>query len=338
MGHGTRTRRAATTAVLLAATVTTSLMTGCTTHTGGASVDNRSPGGAPSKRPVPRHSIAQGGPKGTGPVLAVKIDNASMARPQTGLDSADVVYAEQVEGGLSRLVAVYASKLPDAVGPVRSARESDLELLRQFDKPTLAFSGAQSKLLPLIDKAPLQPRTPDNTSDAFFRAPDRPAPHNLYLHPKALLPSTPGTTALTAGFTYGAAPSGGRPQNSLTVRYPAAGFTFTWSAARSRWLVSMDGSSTPTVTSGGQQVAPATVVVQHVKVRPSAFHDFLGNNTPYTETVGSGKAEVLRNGRAFDATWSRARADEGTTFTTPEGAPLNFAQGQVWVVFAPTAG
>lgn len=91
------------------------------------------------------------------PVLAVKIDNASAARPQTGLESADVVYVEQVEGGLSRLMAVYATRLPESVGPVRSVREADLELLRQFDRPILAFSGAQGRLLPLIDRAPLEP-------------------------------------------------------------------------------------------------------------------------------------------------------------------------------------
>lgn len=116
------------------------------------------------------------------------------------------------------------------------------------------------------------------------------------------------------------------------MRYPAAGFTFTWSASRARWLVSMDG--TPTVTTDGKRVAPATVVVQYVTVRPSAFHDFLGNNTPYTETVGSGKAEVLRGGRSYDVNWERAKATEGTEFTTNDGTPVNFAKGQVWVVFA----
>ncbi|MFE0514705.1 DUF3048 domain-containing protein, partial [Streptomyces sp. NPDC058964] len=269
----------------------------------------------------------------TAPVLAVKIDNVPAARPQAGLDSADVVYAEQVEGGLSRLMAVYASKLPQVVGPVRSARESDLELLRQFDRPVLAFSGAQHKLLPLIDKAPLRPQTPDENADAFSRGTERQAPHNLYLHPHRLIASAPGAAALTTGFHYGAAPTGGRTETTRTVRYPSARFTFTWSADRHRWLVAMDG--TPAETADGQPVAPATVVVQYVTVRESAYHDVLGNNTPYTETVGSGKAEVLRDGRAFDATWTRGAAPGGTEFTSADGAPVNFAKGQVWVVFAP---
>lgn len=87
-------------------------------------------------------------------VLAVKIDNVAAARPPTGLEKADIVYVEQVEAGLSRILAAYSSGLPPVVGPVRSARETDLELLRQFDEPTLAYSGAQSALQPSIEAAP----------------------------------------------------------------------------------------------------------------------------------------------------------------------------------------
>jgi hypothetical protein len=322
-----RTRRTATTAALLAATVTASLAAGCTgTH--GPVDDSRGQSRTPEQSQSPGPAESGGG--GRSP-LAVKIDNASAARPQTGLNSADIVYAEQVEGGLSRLMAVYATKLPKAIGPVRSARESDLELLRQFERPTLAFSGAQGRLLPLINKAPLDGQTPEKAADAYYRGTGNPAPHNLYLRPDKLLSSAPGADALTTGFHYGAAPGGGQPEKSRTVRYPAARFTFTWSADQGRWLVSMDG--TPAETTDGKRMAPATVVVQHVKVRKSAFHDFLGNNTPYTETVGSGKAEVLRDGRSYEVNWKRASATDGTRFTTADGTPVNFAQGQVWVVF-----
>ncbi|MEU1852630.1 DUF3048 domain-containing protein [Streptomyces sp. NPDC019990] len=323
MGRGLRGRRTATTAALLAATMTVALTAGCTGG-GGTGDDGRGTAG---------ESTPEASPPATGPgVLAVKIDNVRTARPHTGLDAADVVYVEQVEGGLSRLMAVYATRLPESVGPVRSARESDLELLRQFDRPTLAFSGAQRKLLPLIDRAPLRAKTPGNTSEAYFRGSGRPAPYNLFLRPERILPGPPGATALTTGFRYGAAPAGGTAAAEQTVRYPAARFTFTWSEARGRWLVGMDGA--PATTSDGKRMAAATVVVQYVQVRESAFRDFLGNNTPYTETVGSGKAKVLRDGRAYDADWERESPADGTAFTTGDGAPVNFAKGQVWVVYA----
>ncbi|MFI5793514.1 DUF3048 domain-containing protein [Streptomyces sp. NPDC051677] len=323
-GRARRPTAVALSVTALAAALTVSLAAGCSSS-------------RETSRPDDGRSASQSpGPTGAsgGSVLAVKIDNAPDARPQTGLDAADVVYVEQVEGGLSRLMAVYATRLPTAVGPVRSARESDLELLRQFERPVLAFSGAQSKLLPLIDRAPLDAVTPEKASDAYFRGTDRAAPHNLYLRPSRLLPAAPGAAALTTGFRYGAAPAGGRAERSQTVRYPAARFTFTWSAGRARWLVSTDGA--PSVTAAGQPVAPATVVVQHVKVHASRFHDFLGNNTPYTETVGAGKAEVLRDGRVFDVNWKRATATDGTDFTADDGKPVDFAEGQVWVVFVRT--
>ncbi|MFI9155859.1 DUF3048 domain-containing protein [Streptomyces sp. NPDC053367] len=315
-----RARRGRTTAALLAAAVAASLAAGCTSGDGPKG-DGR---GADRE---PGHSRAA-----EGPVLAVKIDNSRRARPHTGLNSADLVYVEQVEGGMSRLMAVYASKLPKDVGPVRSARETDLELLRQFRQPVLAFSGAQSKLMPLIGAAPLRAEPPGRTSDAYHRDTTRPAPHNLYLRPSALLPEAPGAAALTTGFSYGPAPEGGTADTSETVRYPAARFTFTWSASRAGWLVSMDGEDTTTTDAG--RVAPATVVVQYVTLRKSDYYDSLGNNTPFTETVGKGRAKVLRDGKAFDVTWSRPTATDGTRFTTEDGERVDFAEGQVWVVFA----
>jgi hypothetical protein len=311
--------RVTTTAAVLA--VAASLAVGCTPG-GGPADDGRASSRGPSR----------GTSATAAPVLAVKIDNARAARPHTGLDAADVVYVEPVEGGLSRLMAVYATKLPQAVGPVRSARESDLELLAQFRRPVLAFSGAQGKLKPLLEDAPLRAASPEEERDGYFRERGRAAPHNLYVRPHRLVPSAPGADALTTGFRYGAAPAGGRAEATHTVRYPAARFTFTWSESRARWLVAMDG------TASAPQPAPATVVVQYVTVRDSAFRDFLGNNTPYTETVGSGRATVLRDGRAHDVGWKRPSATQGTSFTQADGTPVNFAKGQVWVVLAKAPG
>ncbi|MGW0569207.1 DUF3048 domain-containing protein [Streptomyces tauricus] len=314
---------------LLATLLVGAVATACTS---GDPLDDKQRGNLPPRADTTEGTSAPASPapRAASP-LVVKIDNAPGARPQTGLDAADVVYAEQVEGGLSRLMAVYATRLPKAIGPVRSARESDLELLRQFHEPTLAFSGAQKRLLPLIDDAPLRTALPEDKANAYYRGTDKPEPHNLYLRPHRLLTAAPGAEALTTGFRYGAAPSGGTAESTRTVRFPQARFTFDWSRDQRRWLVSMDG--TPTVTTGGKRVGASTVVVQYVNIRKSRYHDYLGNVTPYTETVGSGTAKVLRDGKAFDVAWKRPLATGGTEFTTPEGAPVNFAEGQVWVVF-----
>jgi hypothetical protein len=267
-----------------------------------------------------------------GPVLAVKIDNVGPARPHTGLGTADLVYVEQVEAGQSRILAIFSSRLPPVLGPVRSAREADLELLRQFGEPAFAYSGAQSALLPIIRAAPQHSVLPGDAPSAFFRSSDRPAPHNLYLRPERALDAAPGATvAKDIGFRFGAAPADGRALNEYTVRFPAARFTFTWSADQERWLVSMD-SRAATTTDGGR-LGAATVVVQDVTVRPSRFQDRWGSVSPYTETTGSGTALVLRDGKAFEAHWSRPAPTDGTSFTTTDGERLNFTQGPVWVVY-----
>ncbi|MEU7645209.1 DUF3048 domain-containing protein [Streptomyces huasconensis] len=315
----TRTR-AGLGAVMLAA-----LAVGCTVETDKkeppASGPAGAPGGGPGRSPV------------GGVALAVKIDNVPQARPQTGLDTADVVYVEQVEAGLSRLMGVYASRLPAAVGPVRSARETDLELLRQFDTPVLAFSGAQSKLLPLIAGAPLRAVPPEKAAeDAYYRDDARTAPHDLFVRPGALKVAPQASALESTGFRFGPRPAGGTPETHRTIRFPSARFAFDWVEYEGRWRVTMDGERAR--TSAGKELAASTVVVQYTKVRPSQFRDRSGNVSPFTETVGEGGARVLRDGHAYDARWKRASAEDGTHFTTPDGRPLPFAKGQVWVVYA----
>ncbi|MEV8585410.1 DUF3048 domain-containing protein [Streptomyces sp. NPDC051180] len=338
--HGTRRPGRALTALLCA--VTAAGLYGCSgsgpepapTPTATPTTPPTATPTAPPTTTAPGRSPFTGLPARPAPVVAVKIDNVTAARPQTGLGAADLVYVEQVEGGVTRLLAVYSSRLPDRVGPVRSARESDISLLRPFGEPVLAYSGAQSALQPLLRAAPLHPVTESTAPQVFLRSPERPAPHNLYLRPGRALATDPGAAnARDIGFRFGPAPAGGTAVESSTARFPAARYTFTWSAADRAWRVAMDGREARATDTG--PVRPATVVVQRVTVRPSAFHDRFGSVSPYTETVGSGTAVVLRDGRAYEARWSRPTADSGTTFTTPAGAPLAFAPGQVWVVLAP---
>ncbi|MFE1233590.1 DUF3048 domain-containing protein [Streptomyces sp. NPDC058745] len=297
------------------------------------------PTSAPATTPVapPQasgRSPFTGLPARPAPVLAVKIDNVGPARPHTGLGAADLVYVEQVEAGQTRLLVVFSSRLPDRTGPVRSARESDIELLAQFGHPALAYSGSQTALKPLLEAAPLEALPQEDAPRAFVRSSARPAPHNLYLLPGRALAAAPqASPAQDIGFRFGPAPDSGTPVRERTVRFPAARYTFTWSGAEKAWRVAMDGR--PARTTDGGPLKPATVVVQYVDIHPSRFRDFLGSVSPYSETVGSGNAVVLRDGRAHDARWNRPTGAAGTTFTTPTGAAMTFAPGQVWVVLAP---
>ena len=265
-------------------------------------------------------------------VLAVKIDNIVYARPQTGLARADIVYVLPVEDGLSRLMAIFSSRYPPVVGPVRSAREDDLQLLRQFGRPAFAYSGATPRLLPYIHRTARIVDLYAGTTSGYYRDLSRVAPYNLYAHTGQLLAQAPGaSTARDIGFRFGPPPAGGKVSRSVPVPYPAASFRFTWSAAKGRWLVSMDG--TPAVSSSGARLSAATVVIQHTTVRTSRFKEY-GFRPPYAESAGSGTTLVLRDGRAWSGHWSRPTANGGTTFTTASGQPMTFAPGQVWVVLA----
>jgi hypothetical protein len=292
-----------------------------------------------SSDPAPPHSAALLSPftgepvSALGPVLAVKIDNVKQARPPTGLRSADIVYVLPVEGGLSRLMAVFSSRFPPVIGPVRSAREDDLELLRQFGRPAFAYSGATPHLLPFIHRAPIVDLYA-GTASGYFRDPRRVAPHNLYARSAALLAQAHGASkASDIGFRFGPLPAGGRVASSFSVSYAAASFTFRWSAPAGRWLVWMDGA--PALATEGGQLGGATVIIQYTVIKTSRFLEY-GSRPPYAVSVGSGSAVVLRNGQAFDVRWSRPSADGGTTYTLPSGQRMTFAPGQVWVTFAAT--
>ncbi|GAA2633109.1 DUF3048 domain-containing protein [Actinomadura fulvescens] len=289
------------------------------------------PGATPSTSSPPAAHPFNGGKTGLkNPVLAVKIENTRSAMPQSGVSAADIVYIEQVEGGETRLMAVYSSKLPRRVGPVRSARISDLHILPQFGKPAFAFSGVQGAMKKYIRRSPVYDISQDNGGSSYVRWGPKPIPYNLYADPKDLLKQAPKATGpRDIGFRFGPAPEGGRPVKSFTARWPATRMGFTWSAKEKRWLTSYNGS--PHVGREGGRLGGRTIVIQYAKTGRSQFRDVLGAYTPLIKTTGTGRALVLRDGKAYDAKWSRPSEDKGTTFTTTDGKPMTFAPGQVWV-------
>jgi hypothetical protein len=265
------------------------------------------------------------------PVLGVKIDNAAVARPQSGLALADLVYVEPVEGGLSRLLAVYQSQAPSVVGPVRSARMSDVQLLANFGRPALAFSGAAPEVGGLVARAPVLDVSAVTRPSGYRRDPRRSIPHNLYGDANLLRQG--GAPPRDIGFRFGPPPPGGRPVPETEVRYPATAVGVQWVPADARWVITMDGA--PLTADAGPRPSAATVVLQRVSVRATAVRDATGSPSPFAATVGDGAVVVLRDGLAFTGTWSRPAPDAITTFTLPDGSPLTFAPGPVWVVLVP---
>jgi hypothetical protein len=265
-----------------------------------------------------------------GQILAVKIDNTHLAHPQAGLKLADVVYVEEVEGGVTRLVAIYSSTLPARLGPVRSARITDVELLPQYGRIGFAYSGAQGKMLPILAKAPFYLASHDASGIGFWRDHSRPAPYNVFGDARRLIMRTRQAARPTKiGYTFGPAPAGGVATTHVTARWPSARLDLSWSSAAKRWLVAMDGA--PDRAAEGGILGGTTVIVQYVNVVPSRFHDINGANTPAMISIGRGPAMILRNGRAYNGSWSRATSARPTTYLI-NGKPAVFERGQVWVL------
>jgi hypothetical protein len=266
------------------------------------------------------------------PVLVVKFDNTPNAQPHSGLTSADIVYVEEVEFGLTRIAAVFSSVLPRAVGPVRSARISDIDLLAQFGRPAFAYSGAQHRMRPILARASLYDVSGDKGPSGYYRDPRRPAPYNFFGVPERLLARAPkASVSKDIGYVFSAeAPAGGKAVKSVTANYPSSQAKFVWNAKANAFDVLLN-KRPARATEGGTQHA-TTVVIQYVRQHDSGFGDKFGGKTPMLESVGTGKGWVLRGGKAYAVTWTRPALTSGTTFTGADGQLVPFAAGQIWVV------
>ncbi len=271
------------------------------------------------------------------PALAVKVENSAAARPQTGLNAADVVWEQVVEGGISRFVAVYHSTLPPAVGPVRSVRPMDPPIAAPL-RGLLAFSGGQAPFIDAARAAGLQVVQPD-TGPGFSRVGDRVAPHNTYVDPAALLgQADDGHRAPPpAQFWFGAEPTAvvdGEPTGVLDLALSGiAEPRWTWSADDAAWLRS-EGAA-PAVEADGARLRAVNVVVLRVDVVDTSFTDSAGTAVPETVMVGAGEALVATGGHTVEAEWSKESVGEPVVLSRPGGGPVVLAPGSTWVELVP---
>ena len=313
------------------------VLTACSSHDAAKKTtkaeSSSSPSATTSSPPPPPQPSRLSGRLGkpNGPVYAVKVDNTRNAHPQVGLTKADVVYVEQVEGGATRLAAIYSSEYPKFVGPVRSGRITDIDLLRQYGDPVgLFYSGSQNKLADNLQRADLKLVSFDQDHSGYVRSPSRHQPYDV-IGSFAALRKRAGKvgTPPEMGYTFSATPpAGGKPTKQVTVTYPFSRVDATWAPAQKVWQLSMDGS--PDQAAEGGRLGATTFVVQFATVKPSVYHDINGANTPQTLTVGHGKALIFRDGQEYVGAWSRAKASDVTSYTIG-GQPASFAPGQIWI-------
>lgn len=297
-----------------------------------------SPSPAPSPPPAPLLVDPLTGllPVPTGSVVAVKIDNSRTARPyHRGLGEASIVYQEVMEGGATRFLAVYSPAIGAEVGPIRSIRESDIELLLQYGKVPLAASGANAGVLATVRKAEEIGQILDVNFESvpgpYRKGERRKDAINFYAAPAAVDAAKPGGSwPRDIGLTFGPVPpEAGFPAGRASVSFSQiARTTVQHDPATGRYAVFSEGDRL-------NGAAPANVVVQHVKIRESPYVDVLGNRTPYTETVGTGPVVVLREGRRFSGTWVRHDPLGGTRLLDDKGRDLPLAPGPTWFLLVP---
>jgi hypothetical protein len=278
-----------------------------------------------------------GGATKSRPSIAVKIDNAPEARPQSGLDVADVVYEEVVEGGVTRFIAIFHSAGPPVAGPVRSVRPMDPDILSAYHG-LVAYSGGIPAFVSMLRNAPVQDVNVDMATDAYSWDKARRAPHNEYVSPAKLWPKAKGDKAAPpqAMFDFRAPgePFGDADAPHVSIRYsPRASATYDWDATSSSWKRGENG--TPHVAASGAQIAPQNVVIQFVTTRTLGYKDQSGTNVVESNVVGSGEAWILSNGRVTKGKWSKASQTAVTKYTDAAGNPVKLTAGRTWVHFAP---
>lgn len=275
------------------------------------------------------------------PAVAVKIENTTSARPQSGLEQADVVWETIVEFEVSRLIAVFHSQVPAEVGPIRSVRPMDpLVVAPLFG--LLAYSGGQPGILAEVRNSGVQSISHDAGAPGMYRVGHRSAPHNVYgtvetwlgIADAAHAAPPPQQFAFALRPELATATLAGTPATTLSfVLSGQSRPTWTYDATAGAWMRS-EGSTPATVASGAR--IQATNVVSVVAAHPpTGFGAQGGAAVPTYSLVGAGEATVATAGKTITGTWSKAAVDAPLQLFGADGAPLLLAPGNTWVELVP---
>jgi DUF3048 family protein len=273
------------------------------------------------------------------PALAVKVDNYPTARPQSGLDKADVVFEEPVEGGITRYAAVFQCQDAASVGPVRSARNIDIGILGQLGNPIEAHVGGIQPVLANIDASPIVNVDLGNYGNIINHPAGRYAPYDTYsttsliwgTHPTMVTPPAPL-------FTYSKKTPAGTPASTMHIDFSGTSdVTWKYNSTFGVYLRYYNGT-TPDLLADGTQNAAANVIVQYVHI---SYGPWLENSEGGLEVQAdlypnaSGRSEVFRGGVGIPGTWQRSTLGSPTQFLTSTGAVISMQPGQTWVELVP---
>lgn len=271
-------------------------------------------------------------------VVVVKLENSKAARPQSGLGVADVVYETLTEGGITRYTAIYHSRMPTRIGPVRSARLSDSYLVPQY-RALLSRSGGNYIVDTALKTAWVEDMSATKYGAPYSRSKQRKSPHNLYVDLEKLLASAEKAGREMAmdppALAFGRTPASvSATANEIEIPFsPVNRVRWTWSADAQRYQRELNGSRQGDSGTDAPYEA-ATVVVMTAPMLPIDKVDAAGNPTFDVVLTGSGKASVYREGRRWDGTWS-AEPKQTPRFTSADGTVLTLAPGRTWIQVVP---
>jgi hypothetical protein len=289
--------------------------------------------------PLTGTPVAGGTPVPQRPALAVKIDNYPAARPQSGLDKADIVFEEPVEGGITRYVAVFQCQEAPLVGPVRSARNIDIGILGQLGNPLLVHVGGINPVLANIEASPLVNVDLGDDGSLEIHPAGRVAPYDTYSTTALLWATHPtATTPPQPLFTYSNKTPNGTPVSTVNIDFSSTSdVTWKYNPTISAFTRFYNGT-TPDMLADGVQNTAANVVLQYVQI---SYGPWVENSEGGLEVQAdlypnaSGAAEVFRGGTEIAGTWSRAALGSPTQFLTAADTPIPLQPGQTWVELVP---
>ncbi|MDQ0426149.1 DUF3048 domain-containing protein [Cellulomonas iranensis] len=274
------------------------------------------------------------------PAIAVKIENTAAARPQTGLEQADVVWETIVEFEVSRFVAVFQSQVPEEVGPIRSVRPMDPLIVAPLGG-LLVYSGGQPGILALAQQAGVQIVSHDAGAPGMYRSKARKAPHNVYGDPAQWWATAEaGRTAPAQQFAFArsaeqaSATVGGTPATTLDLRLSGQSHpVWSWDAASGTWLRSEGGS--PATAASGARLSAVNVVAITAGHPNTEFGAQGGAPVPTYELVGSGDAVLATGGKTLPVRWQKDAQDQPLRLLLPDGSEATLAPGNTWVELVP---
>ena len=293
------------------------------------------------------------------PIVVVKIENDPIVRPQTGLDRADLIFEELVEGGMTRFAVIYQSDLPDEVGPVRSVRHVDVAIAEPI-ADAFVFSGGARRTMKFVKrKIPTSISIVNEGAPGMYRKPGIPAPHDIFLKMSEMLDSIAPKNTLSTGFfvrpevkpvVSSASPSAsssasaspkpsstaltGKPVTQVGVKFSSfSGPNWKWNSADKMWMRS-EGIK-PFLNKDGTQFGTNNLVIIEVREIDAGYKGQTGGYVPRTVLTGSGRAWVLSDGKAVEVAWKKPFVDAQMELTDLDGNPFTMPTGRTWVELLP---